>query len=613
MLCFLLNLVIKTIIMRSKVGFGNIFWPSLLAALIVSIIGVIIWLIAVFGIIGSFSSVVESTGVSAPKNAVLHMKLDKPIAERTSAQFNPGSLSFDNQIGLADILEALKMAEKDENIKGLYLELEGLQCNFVTAKEIRKAINRFEKSGKWTLAYNSGEVTTLKEYYISSAASKVYGFPASNFEMLGLASEVAFFKGTLDKLDLELQVIRGRDNDFKSAMEPFFLDKISDSSRLQLNTYIQTIWDDVIGDISKARNISTDKINTIADDMLAVNTEDAVKHNLMDGVKYQDEMMKMITSKLGKKADDKIAMVNFEKYSVKNVKRDLIAKGSNGNIALILAEGGISVDGNEMTSKDICKQVKAARENDNVKIVVLRINSGGGSAIASEQMWREIDLTNKKKKVIVSMGDVAASGGYYMAAPAYKIFAEPTTITGSIGVFGAIPYTADMFKNKLGMSFDYVSTNKHEALSSNRRLTPEEVAMVQDQINDIYETFLSRVAAGRNMTKEQVNVIARGRVWAGKDAKKIGLVDELGGLEEAINYAAKTAGISKGDINVIYYPLRKEDKWEAIAEMIEESQNKAMIKTEKMPALFINALDQWKKVEAMSGIQMRLPYELTIK
>lgn len=555
----------------------------------------------------------KSSSVFVKKNSVIHMKLDKQIAERSNSQFNPGTFALDNQIGLADIIEGLKMAEKDKNIKGLYIEIDGLQCNTATAKEIRKAIDRFEKSGKWTIAYNSGEVITWKEYYISSAADKVYGFPSSNFQYMGLAGEIAYFKGTLDKLDVDVQIFRGRDNDFKSAVEPLFLDKMSDSSRLQMETYIGSIWRDVNKDIAKSRNLSASRLNEIADGMLVKDAKDAVKYKMMDGTKYRDEIEKELRSKLKIKSDKKISLVNFGKYTGKNVKKALIAKGKNGNIAVVLAEGGISVDGDGMTSKDICKQLKAARENDNVKIVVLRVNSPGGSALASDEIWREVKLTNEKKKVIVSMGDVAASGGYYIAAPAHKIFAEPSTVTGSIGVFGMIPYTGKMFENKLGMSFDRIKTNKHDAISTNRRLTAEETAMIQAEVNKIYETFLSRVAEGRGMTKEDVNKIARGRVWAGSDAKRIGLVDELGGMVEAINYAAKTAGIKTADMDVIYYPLRKEGKWEAIAEAIEESDAKAMIKTSNVPNIFSNALVQWKEIEAMSGIQMRLPYHLTIQ
>lgn len=596
-----------------KVAFGNVFWPSFLAGLIIIIAGIILFLFAIFGVIGSFSEMGKSTPVVPGKNSILHVKLDKPITERSATRFDPSTFNVVNEIGLADVLDALTMAEKDPNIKGLYLEMDGIQCNYATAKEIRKGIDRFEKAGKFAIAYNSGEVITLKEYYISTAANTVYGFPTSNLEFMGLAGELSFFKGTLDKLDLEVQVIRGKNNDFKSAVEPFFLDKMSDSSRLQLKTYLNSMWNTLNQDISVARNIPVAQLNTIADELLVTDAMDAVRLQMMDGTRYRDEIEKELKSKLNLKAEEKIAMVDFEKYASKNIKQQQIAKGKDGNIAVVLAEGDISVDGDGLTSKDICKQIRAARENKNVKIVVLRVNSPGGSALASDEIWREVELTNKKKKVIVSMGDVAASGGYYISAAAHKIFAEPNTITGSIGVFGMIPYTGKMFEQKIGMTFDRISTHKHDALSTNRKLTSDELSKIQNEVDEIYATFLERVAKGRKMTTDQVNVLARGRVWAGSDAKRIGLVDELGGLYEAILYAAKTAGIQKKDMNVLYYPLRKEDKWDAIAEIIDESDEQAHIQTQKMPDLFTDALEQWTRFEAMRGIQMRIPFEMVIR
>ncbi len=598
---------------NNQVRFGNVFWPSFLATLLVSIVGLIVFLLILFGIIGSFADMGKSSALSPGENSVLHMKLNGEIAERTSSKFNPSTFSLDNKIGLSDILEGLKLAEKDKNIKGIYLEIDGLNCSYATAREIRRGIDKFEESGKFVIAYNQGEVITQKEYYVSSAANTVYGFPSSNMEIMGLAGELSFFKGTLNKLEVDVQVIRGRDNDFKSAVEPFFLEKMSDSSRLQMKTYIHSIWNVVTADIAKSRKIDAAELNNIADNLLVTDATDAVKYKLIDATKYRDEVTAELKSLLKIDSEEKIAYVNFEKYASKNVKKDQMAKGTKGNIAVILAEGEISVNGDGLTSMDICKQIKAARLNKNVKVVVLRVNSPGGSALASDEIWREVKLTNLKKKVIVSMGDVAASGGYYISAPAHRIFAEPSTITGSIGVFGMIPYTGRMFENKLGVTFDRVSTNKHESLTMNRKLTPEELNIIQGEVDEIYDDFLSRVAEGRNMTKEKVNVIARGRVWAGSDALRIGLVDELGGLEDAIQYAAKVAGIDKSKVNVLYYPLRTDDKWDVIAEALEDSENKTMVKTQKMPDIFSQTFAQWKQVESITGIQMRIPYLLTIK
>ncbi|MFA7273343.1 MAG: signal peptide peptidase SppA [Crocinitomicaceae bacterium] len=597
-----------------KVTFGRIFWPSLVAALIVSVLGVLIWIISISGLIASFGDFGKGEPMDVKDKTILHMTLSGNIGEKSSKKLNPGTFQISNNLGVSDIIEGLKIAANDENVKGLFIEIDGLNCGFSSAKEIRNAIDAFEKSGKFAVAYNSGEVITQKEYYISSAANEVYGFPTSNMEFMGLAGELSFFKGTLEKLEVEMQVVRGKNNDFKSAVEPFFLDKMSDSSRLQTQRYLTSLWGTVKKDIQSSRKVSTLKMDEIADNLLIRNASDAVKYQLMDGVKYRDEVMELIAKKVGEKEDNELNLLAFEKYATKNVLQDQILMQSNApNVAVILAEGDISVDGDGLTPKDICKQFREARRNESIKTIVFRVNSPGGSALASDEIWREVELTNKTKKVIVSMGDVAASGGYYISAPAMRIFAEPSTITGSIGVFGVIPYTGKMLQNKLGISFDYVSTNKHQALSTNRKMTPEELVAVQEEVDNIYDDFLSRVAIGRRMTKDEVNKIARGRVWTGEDAVKIGLVDELGGIHEAIAFAAKQAGISTKDTKVLYYPLMKEDKWAFVAELLEENEGEMKMENQKIPAVLLDNYNQWKKVEHFTGIQMRLPFELVIR
>ncbi|MFN5845194.1 MAG: signal peptide peptidase SppA, partial [Flavobacteriia bacterium] len=405
-----------------------------------------------------------------------------------------------------------------------------------------QALNDFEKSGKFLVAYNSGEMITQKEYYLSSAANEVFGFPSSAMEIIGLGTEMAFFKGTLDKLDVEVQVIRGSNNDFKSAVEPYFRTAMSDSSRVQVERYLTSMWEDIRTDIAADRKITIEEINAIADSAKIRRAEDAIDFNLMDGVKYRDEVIAHISKKIGLEEEEDLNLQSFEKYAKKKFyQNQLLTKNDRPNIAVILAEGAVSKDGDELTSKEICKLFQDVRKNKTIKTVVFRINSPGGSALASDEIWREVQLTNKTKKVIVSMGDVAASGGYYIAAPAAAIFAEPTTITGSIGVFGMIPYTGKMLENKLGISFDRAGTNRHSIMTTNRKLDAEEYGIIQEEVDAIYEQFLTRVAEGRGMTTEKVNVLARGRVWTGRDALKIGLVDQLGGINDAIDYAAKKA------------------------------------------------------------------------
>ncbi|MBU2018863.1 MAG: signal peptide peptidase SppA [Bacteroidetes bacterium] len=594
--------------MKVRVGFGRVFWPSLVAAIVASLIGLVMFFLFLSGLIGDIGSK-DTLGLN--DNSILHLKLNGEVSERSSSKFDPTTFQMQNKFGLADILNGLEIASKDDQVKGVFIEIDGLSCGYSNAREIRKAIDAFEKTGKFAIAYNSGEVVTQKEYYLSSAANKVYGFPTSAMELTGLGTEFTFFKNTLQKLEVEMQVIRGKNNDFKSAVEPFFLDKVSDSSRLQYTELFNGTWSEVAGDIAISRKIKIDKINEIAQGLLIHRMGDAVKYNLIDATKYRDEVLEEMAKLANTKSIDELNLVSFEKYAKKKVfQEQILTKADEPNVAVILAEGGISVDGNEMTSKDICSLLREARMNKSIKTVVLRINSPGGSALASDEIWREVKLTNQKKKVIVSMGDVAASGGYYIAAPASTIFAEPSTITGSIGVFGVIPYTGAMFENKLGLTFDRIYTHR-PGFSANRKLTAEEFGIIQEEVDAIYDDFLSRVAEGRGMTKEKVNAIARGRVWTGKDAKRIGLVDQLGGLQDAIAFAAKGAGINSENIKTLYYPLKKEDKLSMILESLED--DKAIESKTQLPEALIKSYQLLQKLEQYQGMQMRLPFDFIVK
>jgi protease-4 len=596
----------------NKITFGKVFWPSLLSVFIMSIIGLLIFFLILGGIIGSFGDFGPKP-LAVKDKTILHVTLEGEIADKGANDFNPASFSMDKKIGLSDILHGLEVAKEDKKIKGIYIEIGDLICGMATAREIRNAINDFEKSGKFAIAYNRGELVSLKEYYVASAANTNYGFPSSNMEFLGLGGELSFFKGTLEKLDVEVEIIRGSNNDFKSAVEPFFLDKMSDSSRLQVERYITSMWDDIRKDIAADRNVSSKTLNEIAEEAKIRSVDDAVKFKLIDAVKYRDEVMAELSEKAGVSKDEELELQAFEKYARKKFNQNQsLTKNDKPNVAVILAEGGVAVEGDGLTSKQICKLFQDVRKNKSIKTVVFRINSPGGSALASEEIWREVKLTNEKKKVIVSMGDVAASGGYYIASPATRIFAEPTTITGSIGVFGMIPYLGKMFENKLGMTFDRVQTNKYAINSTNRKMTKEERAMIQEEVDEIYDLFLSRVSEGRKMSKDQVNIIARGRVWTGTDAVKIGLVDELGGLKDAIAFAAKEAGIK--DTKVLYYPQRKMDKFLDLIEQLEEEDEESSIniKETKLPRELVEHYERMKKIESYMGIQMRMPYELTI-
>lgn len=595
-----------------KIKFGKIFWPSLVAALIVSVIGTLIFMIVAGSLIGGLS---EKEVYSVNSNTVLHLTLEGGIGEKRDSKFNKSDLTFNNKIGLSDLLFGFKKAATDENVKGVFIDVSNVECGYASAREIRNAINEFEKCGKFAIAYNSGEVITQKSYYVASAANTNYGFPTSAMEFMGLGAELSFYKNTLDKLEIEMQVIRGRNNDFKSAVEPFFRDKMSDSSRVQIERYLTSIWMDVRKDISKDRKVNESKLNEIAENASIHRAEDAVKFKLIDGVRYRDEVIEELKKKAGVKKNDELELKAFEKYSKEKFNDDQdITREDDPNIAVILAEGEVSTDGDGLTSKEICKLFQEVRKNKTIKTVVFRINSPGGSALASDEIWREVKLTNKIKKVVVSMGDVAASGGYYIAAPASAIFAEPNTITGSIGVFGIIPYTGKMMSNKLGLTFDRTSTNKHSIMTTNRKLTDEEIGLIQLEVDQIYDQFLGRVAEGRGMTVAQVNQIARGRVWTGRDALKIGLVDELGGITDAINFAAKKAKIKEAKI--LYYPERKEGLLDGVIEKLGEEETDASLSSSsdtELPAAFLTYYKQLKSLENTSGIQMRIPYEFIIK
>lgn len=591
-----------------KVSWGRIFWPSFWAALIVSILGLIIWLVMILGL----SSIGKAKGLSVNGNSVLHMTLKGQIGEKAKSNFDPGSMKINYTLGLADILHGLEAAKTEGKVKGIYIEIDALSCGFATAKEIRDAINDFEESGKFVVAYNSGEVISQLEYYIASAANENYGFPTSNMQFLGLGAELSFFKNTLDKLDVEMQIIRGSDNDFKSAVEPFFRSNMSDSSRVQIETYLSGLWADYRKDIAADRKVSAKLLDSIAENALIQDVTDAVGFKLIDATKYRDQVIQLLSDKVELDEDSDLELLSFSKYAKKRFNQNqTLSKEDDPNVAVILAEGGVSKSGDGLTSDEICKLFIEARNNETIKTVVFRINSPGGSALASDEIWREVKLTNKVKPVIVSMGDVAASGGYYIAAPATAIFAEPTTITGSIGVFGVIPFTGKMLENKLGLTFDRVSTNKHSIMTTNRKLTEDEMTLIQEGVDDIYDLFKTRVAEGREMTKEAVNAVGRGRVWTGRDAKRIGLVDELGGLKDAIAYAADKTGIE--EVKTLYYPLVKVDSFAELLEQLgEESETQASIPSTQLPNAVIKYYEQLKALEEVQGMQMRLPYEVEI-
>jgi protease-4 len=376
------------------------------------------------------------------------------------------------------------------------------------------------------------------------------------------------------------------------------------------------IWNELATDIATSRKIETEDFNAWINAMEVVNPKQALEHKLVDGLLYKDEFMDKLAKKAGVASSSKIRWAELTDYAQNAFyENQVLVQSQDAAVAVILAEGEVAVNGDGVSSKKICRLFEKVRNDDDIKAVVFRINSPGGSALASEEIWREVMLTQKKKKVYVSMGDVAASGGYYIATPADRIFAEATTITGSIGVFGMIPYTGKMLENKLGITFDRVQTHTHSVLSTNRKLTPEELAMVQNEVNGIYSQFMERVAKGRALSMARVNQIARGRVWTGKDALAIGLVDELGSLTDVIDFAKRE--IKDKEAKVIYYPKVKEDKFSTIIKMIEQEtddeESRLRLKQSTVPNELLEQYERIKALESKMGIQMRLPYDLVVR
>lgn len=592
-----------------KISFWKVFWPAFIAIMI----GFILWLLVFFGIIGGIVAIAKSSDKETiDSSTILHLTLEGEIKENGSSELNPSNFEINSSFGLSDLLFGFEKAAKDPSIKGLFIELKSFNSGLANIQELRKAILKFKQSGKFIVSYHSGEFIPLKQYYLTSCIDENYGFPNSNFEFLGLSTEPTFYKNTLDKLGIEMQVIRGRENDFKSAVEPFLYTKMSDSSRLQTNVLLSNIWKLILSDISKDRNISISKLNYYAENATVRNLTLAKKFNFIKDVRFKDEIIELLKKKINCKEDD-LPLYSFETYSKDQFYlNQQLNSTSKKSIAVILTEGEISSNGDELNAEKVATYIRTAREDKTIATVVLRINSPGGSALASEILWREINLTNKSKKVIVSMGNVAASGGYYMACAGDKLFAESSTITGSIGVFGLIPYTGRFLSDKLGITFDEVKTNAHSNLSLNKKLSIEEINLVQTEIDEIYIQFIQKVATGRKLTPAFVHSIARGRVWTGADAKKIGLVDEIGGIQDAIAYATKTNKLK--DPQLKYWPKKIKEPFEEIIEGIKDIKetNTSVSTSLKIPTNLLKTLQKIEKIKQTTGIQMKLPFEYNI-
>ena len=512
----------------------------------------------IFGFICLFGMVASSSGTpSLLDNSVMVLKLQGEISDKAEEDWL-GEITGNqfNQLGMNKILSAIHKAKKEDKVKGIYLETDILQTDYATLQEIRGALADFKKSGKWIIAY--GDNFSQGGYYLSSVANKVYVNPEGNIDWHGIASQTQYIKDVAAKFGVHFTVVKvGK---YKSFTEMYTEDKMSDANREQVSRYINGLWQQILTEVSASRNINKDSLNHYADGIMAFEDSQLLKsRKLVDGFCYYDEIRDVVKKQLGLKSDEKIHQASMDDVNAAvedgNALGDQIAVYyCQGNI-VSAASSSLYGSGQEIVSKQVIKDLQELGDDDNIKAVVLRINSGGGEAYASEQLWRAVSMLNKKKPVVVSMGGMTASGAYYMSMGARYVMAQPTTLTGSIGIFGALPDWSDLMTQKLGFKYDEVKTNRHSSYGtagSTRHWTPEEIGILQANVNRGYALFRKRVADGRKLPVEQVEQIAQGRVWLGTDAKSIKLVDGLGNLNDAIAKAAQLAKIS--DYGTQEYP-----------------------------------------------------------
>ena len=512
----------------------------------------------IFGFICLFGMVASSSGTpSLLDNSVMVLKLQGEISDKAEEDWL-GEITGNqfNQLGMNKILSAIHKAKKEDKVKGIYLETGILQTDYATLQEIRGALADFKKSGKWIIAY--GDNFSQGGYYLSSVANKVYVNPEGNIDWHGIASQTQYIKDVAAKFGVHFTVVKvGK---YKSFTEMYTEDKMSDANREQVSRYINGLWQQILTEVSASRNINKDSLNHYADGIMAFEDSQLLKsRKLVDGFCYYDEIRDVVKKQLGLKSDEKIHQASMDDVNAavedSNALGDQIAVYyCQGNI-VSAASSSLYGNGQEIVSKQVIKDLQELGDDDNIKAVVLRINSGGGEAYASEQLWRAVSMLNKKKPVVVSMGGMTASGAYYMSMGARYVMAQPTTLTGSIGIFGALPDWSDLMTQKLGFKYDEVKTNRHSSYGtagSTRHWTSEEIGILQANVNRGYALFRKRVADGRKLPVEQVEQIAQGRVWLGTDAKSIKLVDGLGNLNDAIAKAAQLAKIS--DYGTQEYP-----------------------------------------------------------
>ncbi len=585
------------------------FFKFMFASMLGTILTFIIIFFIMLGIIATFLSFSKEEIVIVPDNCLLHLKFTDPILDRSSKDplslYDLSSMSLKENLGLNDILENIEKAENDPKIRGIYLDLSILPSGIATIEEIRNSLLKFKESGKFIVSYSN--TYTQGTYYLASVSDKIFLNPDGFVFFKGLNAQVTFFKGALDKLDIEPQIIR--QGKYKSAIEPFIKEKLSEPNKEQLQMLVNSFWDNVLNAISTTRNIPVNELNLLADNLSLRSAEEALKYNFVDDLMYKDELLDALHTLLSIPNSKEIQSISLEKYNFAPPTTPK-KKYTSNRIAVIYALGTIiqgKGDDQTIGSEKLSQTIREARENKNVKAIVLRVNSPGGDFLASEIIWREVKLARSEKPVIVSMGNVAASGGYLISSPATKILADPTTLTGSIGAYGIIP-NFQKFLNNLGITFDNVKTNKNaDFFNLVEPLTDFQKSLLNNEIERVYKQFVKQVAEDRNMTIEQVNEIGQGRIWSGTDALKIGLIDEFGGLEKAIETAADLAELE--NYRIISLPKQK-DPLVQLMEDIMGGSTSTMIKSEL--GNNYKYYEYLKTMSQMRGAHLRMPYEIEI-
>ncbi len=592
------------------------FFKFMFASVAGTLLTLILFLFLIVGLVASLISKAEKDEVSIKGNTVLVAKFDTPILDRTLTNpfegFDFSNFKSNRPLGLNDVLNNIEKAAADPNIDGIYLELSEINAGMGNLEEIRDKLLEFKESEKFIISY--AEYYSQSAYYLASVSDQIYLNPDGMLMFKGLYSQLAFLKNMLEKIEVEPQIIRGRDNKYKSAVEPLMLEKMSEANREQMEAILNGIWGKMIAAISESRGIGIDELNRIADELEITNADKALEHGFVDGLAYKDEILAKLRSKTGKDEDDKIESVGIARYTrAPDVRHDKSRVRIKDRIAVVYAIGEISGgEGSDMSigSERISKAIREARTDDKVKAIVMRVNSPGGSALASEVIRREVELAAAEKPFVVSMGNVAASGGYWISASADYIMADPSTITGSIGVFGVIPNMQGLFNNKLGITFDKVLSNKNaDFVDVMEPLNPYQRQKIEHEVVRIYDDFLELVANARGMTVEEVDKIAQGRVWTGTDALAIGLVDELGGYEASIAKAAELAGLSKDEYRLKELPEQKDPFQQIIAEMTGQSRAKLL---QRELGEYYAYVEYMQQLSRMQGVQARLPFFFTI-